>query len=72
MTSYYIYDMFDVAFKSMVTSQIYNNLLHSTYDAKMLIEKVIHVYMLRTNISYFWIEKMFVKPLVEKTQNVKF
>ena len=72
MTSYYIYDMFDVAFKSMVTSQIHNNLVQSTYDVKMLIEKVIHVYMLRTNISYFWTEKMFVKVLGGKTQNIKF
>ena len=35
----------------------------------MLIENIIH--MLKTKISYFWIEKMLVKPLGVKTQNVK-
>ena len=28
--------------------------------------------MLKTKISYFWIEKMLVKPLGVKTQIVKF
>ena len=36
----------------------------------MLIENVIH--MLKTKISYFWMEKILVKPLGVKTQNVKF
>ena len=36
----------------------------------MLIEHVIH--MLKTKISYYWIEKMLVKPLGVKTQNVNF
>ena len=42
----------------MVTSKY--NVVHSTYDRK--IEKVIHVHMLRTNISYL--------PFGVKTQNV--
>ena len=45
-------------------------MVHITNNTKMLIENVIH--MLQTKISYFWIEKMLVKPLGVKTQNVKF
>lgn len=51
---------------SMVTSK--NILVHSSYNAKMLIKNVIHI--LKTKISYFWIEKM-VTLLGVKTQNVK-
>ena len=36
----------------------------------MLIEDVIQ--MLKTKISYFWIEKILQKPLVVKTQYVIF
>ena len=52
----------------MLTSQMF--LVHGKYNTKMLIENVIH--MLKTKISYFWIEKMLVKPLGVKTKNVKF
>ena len=44
-------------------------MVHSTYDTKMLIENIIH--MLKTKISYFWIEKMLVKPLGVKSKIVK-
>ena len=43
--------------------------IRDRYNTEMLFENVIDI--LKTKISYFWIEKMLVKPLVVKTQIVK-